>query len=125
MSLCPVVGQPLGGESLVPFPLEATPTRATGRVEHIPNNTSCPIEGQRDIPILYERNDFIMTEAAKEARRAYQRQWRKDNRISIREYQRNWRKQNPMRLMEYQERYWQKRAFEKSFDRAELNVETD
>ena len=119
------MGQPLGGESLVPFPLEATPTRATDRVEHIPNNTSCPIEGQRDIPILYERNDFTMTEAAKEARRAYQRQWRKDNRISIREYQRNWRKQNPMRLMEYQERYWAKRAFEKSFDRAELNAETD
>ena len=66
---------------------------------------------------LYERNDFTMTEAAKEARRAYQRQWRKDHRISIREYQRNWRKQNPMRLMEYQERYWAKKAFEKSFDR--------
>ena len=55
-----------------------------------------------------------MTDAAKEARRAYQRQWRKDNRISIREYQRNWRKQNPMRVMEYQERYWAKKAFEKS-----------
>ena len=96
-----------------------------GRVEHIPNNTSCPIEGQRDIPILYERNDFTMTEAAKEARRAYQRQWRKDHRISLREYQRNWRKQNPMRLREYQERYWAKKAFEKSFDRAELNAETD
>jgi hypothetical protein len=100
-----------------------------GRVEYIPNNASCPIEGQRDIPILYERNDFIMTEAAKEARRAYyreyQRRWRKEHRLSIREYQRNWRKQNPMRLREYQERYWQKRAFEKSFDRAELNAETD
>ena len=68
---------------------------------------------------------IILTEEAKNARREYMRRWRKDHRFSIREYQRNWRKQNPMRLMEYQERYWAKKAFEKSFDRAELNAETD
>ena len=68
---------------------------------------------------------IILTEEAKNARREYMRRWRKDHRFSLREYQRNWRKQNPMRLMEYQERYWAKKAFEKSFDRAELNAETD
>jgi hypothetical protein len=70
-----------------------------------------------------------MTDAAKEARRAYhreyQRRWRKEHRLSIREYQRNWRAQNPGLVKEYQERYWAKKAFEKSFDRAELNAETD
>ena len=81
-----------------------------GRVEHIPNNTSCPIEGQRDIPILYERNDFTMTDAAKEARRAYQRQWRKNNRAAIREYQRLWRNANPDRVRQYQEEYWARRS---------------
>ena len=66
-----------------------------------------------------------MTDAAKEARRAYQRQWRKDNRTAIREYQRNWRAQNPGLVREYQERYWARKAFERSSDRAELNAETD
>lgn len=66
-----------------------------------------------------------MTDAAREARREYQRRWRKEHRFSIREYQRNWRAQNPGRVREYQERYWAKQAFEKSFDRAELNAETD
>jgi hypothetical protein len=28
-------------------------------------------------------------------------------------------------VKEYQERYWARKAFEKSFDRAELNAETD
>ena len=66
-----------------------------------------------------------MTEEAKNARREYMRRWRKDPRFSLREYQRNWRAQNPGRVREYQERYWAKQAFEKSFDRAELNAETD
>ena len=48
-----------------------------------------------------------MTDEAKEARRAYQRQWRKDNRTAIREYQRNWRSENTDKVREYQERYWE------------------
>ena len=57
-----------------------------------------------------ERNDFFMTDAAKEARRSYQRQWRKDNRTAIREYQRNWRNANPDREKQYQEEYWARKA---------------
>ena len=68
---------------------------------------------------------IILTEEAKNARREYMRRWRKDHRFSLREYQRNWRAQNPGLVKEYQERYWTKKAFEKSFDRAELNAETD
>ena len=51
-----------------------------------------------------------MTDEAKEARRAYQRQWRKDNRTAIREYQRNWRNANPDRVKQYQEKYWARKA---------------
>lgn len=51
-----------------------------------------------------------MTDAAKEARRAYQRQWRKNNRAAIREYQRLWRNANPDRVRQYQEEYWARRS---------------
>ena len=51
-----------------------------------------------------------MTDAAKEARRAYQRQWRKENRTAILEYQRNWRNANPDRVKQYQEEYWMRKA---------------
>lgn len=81
-----------------------------GGVEHIPKFTSCPIEGQRDIPILYERMVFTMTDAAKEARRAYMRQWRKNNRAAIREYQRNWRDANPDKVRGHSESFWERKA---------------
>lgn len=42
-----------------------------------------------------------MTEAAKEARRA----WR-------REYQKKWRRANPEKQKEYSERYWERKAAE-------------
>ena len=51
-----------------------------------------------------------MTDEAKEARRAYQRQWRKDTRTAIREYQRNWRNANPDRVKQYQDAYWERRS---------------
>lgn len=53
---------------------------------------------------------ITLTDEAKEARRAYQRQWRKDNRTAIREYQRNWRNANPDRVKQYQEEYWARKA---------------
>lgn len=51
-----------------------------------------------------------MTDAARQARREYQRQWRKNNRAAIREYQRNWRNANPDRVKQYQEDYWVRKA---------------
>lgn len=51
-----------------------------------------------------------MTEAALEARRAYQREWRKKHPQSNKEYQREWRKNNPDKIREYQERHWEKKA---------------
>ena len=72
-----------------------------------------------------ERNDFFMTDAAKEARREYMRKWREENRQSIREYNRNWRRANrdamnryakewrdanPDKVKGYRESYWERRA---------------
>ena len=51
-----------------------------------------------------------MTDEAKNARREYQRQWRKDNRTAIREYQRNWRNANPDRVKQYQDAYWERKS---------------
>lgn len=51
-----------------------------------------------------------MTDAAREARREYQRRWRKNNRAAICEYQRNWRNANPDRVKQYQEEYWARKA---------------
>ena len=51
-----------------------------------------------------------MTDEAKEARRAYQRKWRKENRAAIREYQRLWRNANPDRVKQYQDAYWERKS---------------
>ena len=48
-----------------------------------------------------------MTDEAKEARRAYQRQWRAKNKAEILAYQKKWRSENPDKVKEYQERYWE------------------
>ena len=54
-----------------------------------------------------------MTDEAKEARRAYKRKWRKENRAAIREYQRNWRNANPDRVKQYQDAYWERKSYGK------------
>ena len=51
-----------------------------------------------------------MNEAAKEARRAYRKKWREENRTEIRAYQKKWRSENPEKVREYQERYWENKA---------------
>ena len=51
-----------------------------------------------------------MTEEAKNERREYQRQWRKNNKAAIREYQRNWRNANPDRVKQYQDAYWERKS---------------
>ena len=51
-----------------------------------------------------------MTDEAKNSRREYQRQWRKNNKAAIREYQRNWRNANPDRVKQYQDAYWERKS---------------
>lgn len=71
-----------------------------------------------------------LTDEAKNARRAYMRQWRQENRISVREYSRNWRRANreamnryakawrdanPDKVKAYREAYWQRKAEAEQF----------
>lgn len=51
-----------------------------------------------------------MTEEAKEARRAYKREWSRKNRDKIREYHKRWRRNNPDKVQAAQERYWERKA---------------
>ena len=55
-----------------------------------------------------------MTLEAREARKAYQRAYRKrmtpEQREKYRDYNRRWRKQHPDRVRLYNTRYWNKRA---------------
>ena len=51
-----------------------------------------------------------MNEAAKEARRSYQKKWRKEKRAEILAYQKKWRSENPEKVREYQERYWENKV---------------
>ena len=59
-----------------------------------------------------------MNEAAKEARRAYQKKRRKEKRAEILAYQKKWRSENPEKVREYQERYWENKV-------ARMNKEED
>ena len=59
-----------------------------------------------------------MTDAAKEARRAYQRKWRAEKKTEIHAYQKKWRSENPDKVREYQERYWENKI-------AQMNKEED
>lgn len=51
-----------------------------------------------------------MDEKAAEARRAYRRQWARDNREKVRAYRRKWAKENPEKVRACHERYWAKKA---------------
>lgn len=53
-----------------------------------------------------------MTEAAKAAKREYQRQYRAANRAKMAAYQRKWSRENPEKVREYTARYWEKKAAE-------------
>jgi len=54
----------------------------------------------------------MISEAAKEKRREYMRQYRKDNRKRLNAYQRAWykRPENEGKAKEYTDRYWEKVA---------------
>lgn len=54
-----------------------------------------------------------LSEEAKEARRKYQREYRRRHpeiRRKQQEYTRKWKKEHPERSQEYQRRYWEKKA---------------
>lgn len=53
-----------------------------------------------------------LSDAAREARNAYHREWRRKNPDKVREYIRRWRKNNPEKVREINRRYWEKRAAE-------------
>lgn len=53
-----------------------------------------------------------ISQEALEARRAYQREYRRRNRKRILERQRQWREENPDRVREHQRRHWEKKAQE-------------
>lgn len=55
-----------------------------------------------------------MTDAAKEARREYQRAYKQKNAARINAYNRAWRKDNPEKVREYNSNYWSKKAAENS-----------
>lgn len=54
--------------------------------------------------------------AAAQARRDYQKEYRKKNRDKINQSKRIWNSENKEKLKEYQDRYWTKRANELKID---------
>ena len=53
-----------------------------------------------------------MTDKAKEARRAYQKEYKRKNAEKINAYNRAWRKANPEKTRQYNQNYWSKKAAE-------------
>ena len=53
-----------------------------------------------------------MTDAAKEARRKYQREYKRKNAEKLNAYNRAWRKANPEKTKQYNAKYWSKKAGE-------------
>jgi hypothetical protein len=53
-----------------------------------------------------------MSEAAKEKRKEYIRQWKKENRDKVNASNRKWRQENPDKIKKYQENYWERKTIE-------------
>lgn len=51
-----------------------------------------------------------MSEEAKEARRAYKREWGRKNRAKVNAYQNKWRKDNPEKVAKYDIQFWEMKA---------------
>ena len=51
-----------------------------------------------------------LSEEAKEARRTYQRNYKRANAEKVNAYQKNWRKANPDKVKAYQENYWERKV---------------
>ena len=59
-----------------------------------------------------QKGDLNMNEAAKEARREYQRQYREANRERINANHKAWRDANPDKVKAAATRYWEKKGAE-------------
>lgn len=55
---------------------------------------------------------MALTPEAKEAKKAYHKKWRDENRNRLNEYYRAWRKSNPEKVQKHQENYWNRKARE-------------
>lgn len=53
---------------------------------------------------------MALSEAAKEAKKNYNKEWRRNNRERYNTYQNEWRKNNPERIAQYQAQFWEKVA---------------
>ena len=61
-------------------------------------------------PVLTNRIQY--SEAAKEARRAYNKKYRHEHAEKIRNYNRAYRQKHPDKIREYNCRYWERKAAE-------------
>lgn len=53
-----------------------------------------------------------MTEEARKARNAYQREYRRKNKEKLAAYNKEWNQKHPEKRKEYAERFWERRAAE-------------
>lgn len=53
-------------------------------------------------------------EKIREARNAYNREYRKKNKKKIQDYQRKWREENPEKVAEHNRNYWLRKAQEQA-----------
>jgi len=54
----------------------------------------------------------MLSDAARAARREYERNWRKQNHTRVLLYHSNWQKRHRERQKVYRERYWEKKALQ-------------
>lgn len=59
---------------------------------------------------FFRKGEFLLDEAAKQARREYQRKYREKNKTRLKEYHRKWRGENKEKIIAIQERYWTKKV---------------
>lgn len=59
---------------------------------------------------LLTMGKFELSEAAKQERRKYKRQWAAKNREKLNAYQREWAKKNPDKIKKIHQRYWERKA---------------
>ena len=63
---------------------------------------------------MSKQKPHTMSEAARQARNAYQRDWCSRNREKVQAYRRKWRTENQEHIREYIIEYWERRAAEEN-----------
>ena len=51
-----------------------------------------------------------LSEKAAQAKKAYGRDWRRQNRKKINAYHKKWSQENPEKVKQYKQRYWERKA---------------